>query len=78
MGFATNNDFELAVIIRSIFYNSTSKHLHIAVGGAITHLCEPETEYEECLLKAKALAQALGAGLGLGLDMTIFSYFSIL
>jgi para-aminobenzoate synthetase component 1 len=64
MGFVSQNDFELAVIIRSIFYNSTSQHLHIAVGGAITHLCEPEKEYEECLLKAKALVEALGAGLG--------------
>lgn len=56
-------DFSLSVIIRSIFYNQETKHLSIAVGGAITYLCEAEQEYEECLLKAKALLQALNAKL---------------
>jgi para-aminobenzoate synthetase component I len=54
-------DFELAVIIRSIFYNSDAKRLSIAVGSAITHLSDPEKEYEECLLKAGALLEALNA-----------------
>jgi len=55
------NDFELAVNIRSIFYNEKTKRLSIAVGSAITHLCDPEKEYEECLLKANALLRALNA-----------------
>lgn len=63
MGFVKENDFELAVIIRSIFYNGSTKKLHFAVGGAITHLCDAEKEYEECLLKAKAMVEALGAHL---------------
>lgn len=54
-------DFTLAVNIRSIFYNQKTKHLSIAVGSAVTYLCEPEKEYDECLLKAKALLKALGA-----------------
>lgn len=54
-------DFTLSVIIRSIFYNATTKRLSLAVGGAITHLCEPEKEYEECLLKANALLNVLNA-----------------
>lgn len=54
-------DFELSVIIRSIFYNQQTKRVSIAVGSAITHLCEPEKEYEECLLKAGALLKALNA-----------------
>lgn len=54
-------DYTLSVIIRSIFYNQKTKKLSIAVGGAITYLSEPEQEYEECLLKAKALLQVLNA-----------------
>jgi para-aminobenzoate synthetase component I len=56
-----NEDFTLSVIIRSIFYNQKTKRLSLAVGGAITYLSEPEKEYEECLLKAKALLKALDA-----------------
>ena len=58
-----NGDFEFCVIIRSIFYNQRTKRLSIAVGSAITHLCDPEKEYEECLLKANALLRALNATL---------------
>ncbi len=54
-------DFTLAVNIRSIFYNQKTKRLSIAVGSAITYLCEPEKEYDECLLKADALLKALNA-----------------
>lgn len=56
-----NGDFALSVIIRSIFYNQTSRRLSIAVGGAITYLSDPEKEYEECLLKAAALLKTLNA-----------------
>ncbi len=56
-----NEDFALAVNIRSIFYNQKTKRLSIAVGSAITYLCEPEKEYDECLLKASALLKALEA-----------------
>jgi len=62
MGFIEpNGDFELAVTIRSIFYNERTKRLSIAVGSAITHLCDPGEEYNECLLKAGALLKALDA-----------------
>jgi para-aminobenzoate synthetase component 1 len=56
-----NGDFELGVLIRSIFYNSETKQIRIAVGGAITHQCEAETEYQECQLKARSLLRALNA-----------------
>ncbi|MCW3075565.1 MAG: Aminodeoxychorismate synthase component [Bacteroidetes bacterium] len=62
MGFIeSNGDFEFSVTIRSIFYNVKTKRVSIAVGSAITHLCDPEKEYEECLLKAGALLKALNA-----------------
>lgn len=56
-----NGDMDLSVLIRSIFYNASEKFLSFSVGSAITHLCDPEQEYEECLLKAKAMMQVLGA-----------------
>ncbi len=54
-----NGDFELNVIIRSIFYNAENKQLSFAVGGAITYLSDPEQEYKECLLKADNLLRVL-------------------
>jgi para-aminobenzoate synthetase component I len=46
---APNRDFDFNVVIRSILYNASNKYLSFMVGGAITHLSEPELEYEECL-----------------------------
>jgi para-aminobenzoate synthetase component I len=62
MGFINEEgDFTLPVIIRSIFYNSATRRVSFAVGGAITYLSEPEKEYEECLLKARNILKALNA-----------------
>ncbi|MEI6020417.1 MAG: anthranilate synthase component I family protein [Bacteroidota bacterium] len=52
-------DFELPVIIRSIFYNQKSRRLSIAAGGAITYLSNPEQEYDEIILKIQAQLKAL-------------------
>lgn len=54
-----NGDFDLSVLIRSIFYNETGSYLSFLVGSAITAMCDPEKEYEECLLKAAALKKVL-------------------
>ncbi len=56
-----NGDFDLNVLIRSVFYDASKRYLSFTVGSAITDLCKPEDEYEECLLKAKAMIEALGA-----------------
>ena len=56
-----NGDFDFNVVIRSILYNSSSKKISYFVGGAITSLSEPEKEYEECLLKAKAINEVLSS-----------------
>jgi len=55
-----NGDFDFNVIIRSILYNANAQYLSFQVGGAITAKSNPEEEYEECLLKAKAISQVLG------------------
>ncbi len=57
--FTPNGDFDFNVVIRSILYNSENQYLSFSVGSAITSLSEPESEYEECLLKAKAMFEVL-------------------
>ncbi len=57
--FTPNGDFDFNVIIRSILYNSDEKYVSFSVGGAITAKSIPENEYEECLLKAKAMREVL-------------------
>ncbi len=53
--FTPNGDFDFNVVIRSILYNSKNKYASFSVGSAITSQAIPENEYEECLLKAKAM-----------------------
>ena len=57
--FTPDSDFDFNVVIRSILYNKTNKYLSYAVGSAITEKSIPAKEYEECLLKAKAMRQVL-------------------
>ncbi len=57
--FTPNDDFDFNVVIRSILYNENKKYVSFSVGGAITAKSIPEKEYEECLLKAKAMREAL-------------------
>lgn len=53
--FTPEGNFDFNVVIRSILYNSEKKYISYSVGGAITAKSIPEKEYEECLLKAKAM-----------------------
>jgi len=57
--FTPEGNFDFNVVIRSILYNSENKYLSFSVGGAITAKSDPEKEYEECLLKAKAMREVL-------------------
>ena len=57
--FTPNDDFDFNVVIRSILYNKTKQYLSYSVGGAITAKSDPESEYQECLLKAIAMKKAL-------------------
>lgn len=57
--FTPQGDFDFNVVIRSILYNQENQYVSYSVGGAITANSIPEDEYEECLLKAKAMRQAL-------------------
>lgn len=57
--FSPNGDFDFNVVIRSILYNQENQYVSFSVGSAITSLSIPENEYEECLLKAKAMLEVL-------------------
>jgi para-aminobenzoate synthetase component 1 len=48
-------DFDFNVVIRSIFYNAENRRLSFMAGSGITWYSNAEKEYEECLLKAKAI-----------------------
>jgi para-aminobenzoate synthetase component 1 len=58
--FSPENDFDFNVVIRSILYNAQEKYVSFSVGSAITSQSNSEQEYEECLLKAKAMFEVLG------------------
>lgn len=61
IGYITpEGDFDFNVVIRSILYNAENKYVSFQTGSAITFHSDPEKEFEECQLKAKALVTALG------------------
>lgn len=57
--FTPTGDFDFNVVIRSILYDAKKQYLSFSVGSAITAQSIPENEYEECLLKAKAMFEVL-------------------
>lgn len=57
--FTPSGDFDFNVVIRSILYNQEKQYVSFSVGSAITSQSIPEKEYEECLLKAKAMREVL-------------------
>ena len=57
--FSPKGDFDFNVVIRSILYNHTKKYVSYSVGSAITAKSDPLREYEECLVKAKAMRTVL-------------------
>lgn len=58
--FSADDDFDFNVVIRSLLYNAANGYLSFHAGSAITYHADPEKEYEECLLKAKAVLEVLG------------------
>lgn len=58
--FTPTGDFDFNVVIRSMIYNRSTRYLTCSVGSAITIKSSPEKEYEETLLKAKAIQEVIG------------------
>ncbi len=57
--FTPNGNFDFNVVIRSILYNAKNQYVSYSVGSAITAKSDPMKEYEECLIKAKAMREVL-------------------
>lgn len=60
--FDPNGNFDFNVVIRSILYQAEEKYVSFWVGSAITAGSDPEREYQECLLKARAMRSVLEEG----------------
>lgn len=58
--FDPKGNFDFNVVIRSILYNEKNRFVSYSVGSAITAKSDPEMEYQECLLKARAMRSVLG------------------
>jgi para-aminobenzoate synthetase component 1 len=60
IGYITpEGDFDFNVIIRSLFYNQTKKHLSYFAGGGITINSNPIQEFEETNVKVSAIERVL-------------------
>lgn len=60
VGYVTpEDDFDFNVVIRSLQYHQPTGYLSTMVGSAITAMSDPESEYQECLLKASAIKRVL-------------------
>lgn len=56
-----NGDFDCNVLIRTLFYDKPSETISCMVGGAITHLSNPEEEWEECKTKVGKIIDHFGS-----------------
>lgn len=52
-------DYDFNVVIRSILYDGKNEHISFPAGSAITARCNPEAEFEECILKAQSMLRVL-------------------
>ena len=60
VGYVTpEKDFDFNVVIRSIMYNRDQRYLSYQAGSGITYSSNPETEYEECMVKVEAIKKVL-------------------
>lgn len=53
-------DFDFNVVIRSMVYNQSTKYLSWQTGSGITFYSDAEKEWEECMVKGKAIEKILG------------------
>lgn len=60
LGYVTpDNDFDFSVVIRSLLYDGAQQCASFSVGSAITYDADPEQEWAECMLKARAIRSLL-------------------
>jgi anthranilate/para-aminobenzoate synthase component I len=62
LGFlSVNGTADLSIVIRTLV--ASRRGLRIGAGGAIVAASDPDAEYEEMLLKARAVLEAVGGTL---------------
>jgi para-aminobenzoate synthetase component I len=59
IGYTDHSGFDSSVLIRSIFYNEATEDVWFAVGSAITAASNADDEWNELMLKAKAMQTVL-------------------
>lgn len=59
IGYLRHNDFDFNVVIRSILYNSALRKLSYGIGSGITAYSNPDSEWEECMIKGAAIRSVL-------------------
>ena len=60
IGYVTpDGDFDFNVVIRSLLYDARSQYASFSVGSAITYDADPAQEWDECMLKARAIRTVL-------------------
>lgn len=60
VGYITpNEDFDFNVVIRSLMYNQATKYLSFQAGSGITIYADAEKEWDECMVKARAIKEIL-------------------
>ena len=57
--FAPDGTADLNVVIRTLLYDAGKGTLSLSTGSALTALCDPAHEWEECALKARSVIDAL-------------------
>jgi len=57
--FAPDGTADLNVVIRTVLFDRATGRLSIPTGSALTAQCDPEAEWEECLVKFNSIAHAL-------------------
>jgi para-aminobenzoate synthetase component 1 len=60
IGFITpDGDFDFSVVIRTLLYDAERQYASFSVGSAITYDADPAQEWDECLLKARAIREVI-------------------
>ncbi|MGV3636345.1 MAG: anthranilate synthase component I family protein [Flavobacteriales bacterium] len=57
--FAPDGTGDFNVVIRTLLFDAKTTELSLTTGSAITALCDPEQEFEECEVKARSVVDAL-------------------
>jgi para-aminobenzoate synthetase component 1 len=57
--FAPDGTADLNVVIRTILFDRTTGGLSLTTGSALTALCDPTKELEECEVKARSVLNVL-------------------